>query len=70
MNVLPHRANSPAMKAKNRSRRSTINSPARPHREEPLPHELGPHLFAMIRRNILARSAPAPQPQTQLTFAF
>jgi hypothetical protein len=41
--------------------------------EEPLPHELGAHLFALIKRNLLARRAAhprtAPRP-SQLTFAF
>jgi hypothetical protein len=41
--------------------------------EEPIPHELGTHLFALIKRNLLARrqqrpsATPAP---SQLTFAF
>ena len=42
-------------------------------REEPLPHELGTHLFALIKRNLLARRQPRPsitQPPSQLTFAF
>jgi len=54
------------MKAKNRLSR-------RDHREheEPLPHEVGAHLFALIKRNLLSRHAkpPAPRPN-QLTFAF
>jgi hypothetical protein len=58
------------MKAKNHTRHSAINRHVRARREEPLPHELGPHLFAMIRRNLLSRGTPAPRPATQLTFAF
>ena len=42
-------------------------------REEPLPHELGTHLFALIKRNLLtrrqARASIAPAP-SQMTFAF
>ena len=41
--------------------------------EEPLPHELGVHLFALIKRNLLARRAARPspvRPAHQLTFAF
>ncbi len=41
--------------------------------EEALPHELGAHLFALIKRNLQARRAAYPQtaPQpSQLTFAF
>lgn len=40
--------------------------------DEPLPHELGLHLFALIKRNLLARRAVRqPQPRaSQLTFAF
>ncbi|MFZ9932237.1 MAG: hypothetical protein ACO3J2_03590 [Chthoniobacterales bacterium] len=54
------------MKAKNRitHRRST-------RREDPLPHEVGTHLFALIKRNLLARRQPAGTPSpSQLTFAF
>jgi len=43
----------------------------RQRREEaPLPHELGPHLFAMIRRRLLAQRQPPPPTATQLTLAF
>lgn len=54
------------MKAKNRiTRRQSIR------REEPLPHEVGAHLFAMIKRNLLARRQPAARPSpSQLVFAF
>jgi len=55
------------MKAKNHPRS------IRRHRQEaPLPHELGTHLFAMIKRNLLARRRPSstPTPASQLTFAF
>lgn len=38
--------------------------------EEILPHELGTHLFAMIRRNLVARRETARVPVTQMTFAF
>lgn len=38
--------------------------------EEPLPPELGTHLFALIKRNLLARAKPAPNAPSQLTFAF
>jgi hypothetical protein len=41
--------------------------------EEPLPHELGTHLFALIKRNLLARReqrSSLAQPANQLTFAF
>jgi hypothetical protein len=41
--------------------------------EEPLPHELGTHLFALIKRNLLARRERRPsvaRPASQLTFAF
>jgi len=46
---------------------------ARLHRnpDEPLPRELGTHLFALIKRDLLARRHPhMPQPTTQLTFVF
>jgi len=48
------------------------NRPYRNHRrDELLPHELGTHLFALIKRNLQARrtAQPAPAP-SQLTFAF
>lgn len=54
------------MKAKKNTR------PFNRRREEPVPHELGTHLFAMIKRNLLARrmaGQPAPRP-CQMTFAF
>jgi hypothetical protein len=40
--------------------------------DEPLPHELGLHLFALVKRNLLARrTVRPPQPRaSQLTFAF
>ncbi|MFM8656373.1 MAG: hypothetical protein ACKOD5_04490 [Chthoniobacterales bacterium] len=54
------------MKAKNRLNQRPVN-----RREEPLPHEVGAHLFALIKRNLLARHGknitPAP---SQLTVAF
>ena len=57
------------MKAKTHPRPTYYNR----RQEEPLPHELGTHLFAMIKRNLLARRHPRPsmtQPPSQLTFAF
>jgi len=54
------------MKAKNRSSRHH-------HRklEDPLPHEVGAHLFALIKRNLLARHGkPSAPPPNQLTLAF
>jgi hypothetical protein len=54
------------MKAKNR-----ITHRQNLRREDPLPHEVGAHLFALIKRNLLARrqTTAAPSPN-QLTFAF
>jgi|GEM_PF-1468147 len=56
------------MKAKNQPR------PANRRRDdEPLPHELGVHLFALIKRNLQARRAARPSggpAPSQLTFAF
>ena len=54
------------MKAKNRlNRRHSIR------REELLPHEVGAHLFALIKRNLLARQSKEIAPRAnQLTFAF
>jgi len=55
------------MKAKTPSRQSHRNRQA-----EPIPHELGRHLFGLIKRNLLAQRevrASAPRPD-QLTFAF
>lgn len=43
-----------------------------PRRDDILPHEAAAHLFALIRRNLLARrepKAPAPEIQ-QLSFTF
>jgi hypothetical protein len=54
------------MKAKNRLSHRSIN-----RREDPLPHEVGAHLFALIKRNLLARqSKEIAPPANQLTFAF
>lgn len=54
------------MKAKNRHVHRPIS-----RRDEPLPHEVGAHLFALIKRNLLARRAKqTAQPPSQLTFAF
>jgi hypothetical protein len=54
------------MKAKNRiTHRHTTR------REDPLPHEVGAHLFALIKRNLLSRRQPTARPSTsQLTFAL
>lgn len=56
------------MKAKNRLSQHHTN-----RREEPLPHEVGAHLFALIKRNLMARRQNERRPETrtdQLTFAF
>jgi hypothetical protein len=54
------------MKAKNRTTHRH-----RTHREDLLPHEVGAHLFALIKRNLLARRETTPRPSSrQLTFAF
>jgi hypothetical protein len=55
------------MKAK-----TTIHRLHRHRTDEPVPHELGCHLFALIKRNLLARRAPRPArpAASQLTFAF
>jgi hypothetical protein len=53
------------MKAK---KHTTIRTATR--HEETLPHELGHHLFALIRRNIAVRHQPAPAAKVQLQFAF
>ena len=54
------------MKAKNR-----ITHRYTSRREDPLPHEIGAHLFALIKRNLLARRQPTATPSaSQLTFAF
>jgi hypothetical protein len=42
----------------------------RQREEDPLPHELGTHLFAMIRRNLLARQQPPAPMATQMSFGF
>jgi hypothetical protein len=43
----------------------------RTRHDEPLPHELGTHLFALIKRNLLARrQSPPAAAADQLTFAF
>ncbi len=58
------------MKAKNYPHPSTETRRRRAMQEEPLPHELGRHLFAMIRRNLMARAQPAPEQAKQLFFAL
>lgn len=53
------------MKAKRHSTRIHRNH------NEPLPRELGTHLFALIKRDLLARRQPRTQQvTTQLTFAL
>jgi len=44
----------------------------RNNHDQTVPHELGRHLFALIKRNLLARreARPSPQVASQLTFAF
>ncbi len=55
------------MKAKTPIRQLRRNSP-----EEPVPHELGRHIFALIKRNLLAQRTgrPTTPRSDQLTFAF
>lgn len=57
------------MKAKNYTH-TTLRISNRRGEGEPLPFELGTHLFAIIRRNLLAGKKPAPTPDVQLTFAL
>lgn len=55
------------MKAKNHIGKTRRHN----HRSnELLPHELGAHLFALIRRNLAARREPSVARDVQLTFAF
>ena len=57
------------MKAKNHPRSGHRTSNSR--RDDPLPHELGMHIFALIKRNLLARRRSQDTPSTsQLTFVF
>jgi hypothetical protein len=57
------------MKAKNHTR--PVNRTRSIRQEEPLPHELGTHLFALIKRNLLARrQSPHNTSADQMTFAF
>lgn len=54
------------MKAKNHINRRHVT-----RHDQPLPHEVGAHLFALIKRNLLARREKTMrQPASQLTFAF
>ena len=55
-----------------KAKRHPQNGRRNPHRDQPLPHELGVHLFALIKRNLLARRErrPSPAAASQLTFAF
>ena len=54
------------MKAKKHTSHANRNRPG----QEPLPHQLGKHLFAMIRRNLETRGRITAPEATQLTFAF
>jgi hypothetical protein len=53
-----------------KAKKHTTPSNRHPRNDEPLPHELGAHLFALIKRNLLARARPAQAAPSQLTFAF
>ena len=55
------------MKAKNRTRKTHRTSRSS---HDFLPHELGAHLFAIIRRNLAARREPSAIRDEQMTFAF
>lgn len=57
------------MKAKNHTHK-TLRVSNRRGENEALPFELGTHLFAIIRRNLLAGKRPTPAPDVQLTFAL
>ena len=54
------------MKAKKHTSHSNRNRRG----QEPIPHQLGTHLFAMIRRNMQSRARITAPAATQLTFAF
>jgi hypothetical protein len=54
------------MKAKKHTRHSHRNR----HRDEILPHELGTHLFAIIRRNLGRKPQLPPEQHVQLSFGF
>ena len=57
------------MKAKNHTRSGHRTLSIR--RNDPLPHELGVHMFALIKRNLLARRRSQDAPSaSQLTFVF
>lgn len=56
------------MKAKKHTARANRESAG--HSSEPLPFELGAHLFALIRRNLLASGRTQEAPPVQLTFAL
>ena len=57
------------MKAKNIYR--PLRTTRRHRTEDPLPHEVGTHLFAIIRRNLITRREHAKtKAVSQLTFAF
>lgn len=53
-----------------KAKKSTRPARHQTRNDEPLPHELGAHLFALIKRNLLSRGKPAPQAPSQLNFAF
>ena len=57
------------MKAKKHPHLSRRPASRRPEYDV-LPHELGTHLFAMIRRNLLAARREVSARPTQLNFAF
>ncbi len=56
------------MKAKKHT--APANRKSTDHSNEPLPFELGAHLFALIRRNLLASGRTQAAPPVQLTFAL
>ncbi len=57
------------MKAKNTTRSGHRTPSIR--RDDPLPHELGVHMFALIKRNLLARRRSQDTTSvSQLTFVF
>lgn len=57
------------MKAKNHTKQ-VRHTTTHTHKDDVLPCELGTHLFAIIRRNLLAAKKTTPAPAVQLTFAL
>lgn len=55
------------MKAKNHARKAHRTNRSS---HDLLPHELGAHLFAIIRRNLAARRESSAIRDEQMTFAF